>query len=363
MRALRLSLFASAVGLAGVAGTAGSASAASTHVVRPGQSIQSAINAASPGDTIVLAPGTYRENLTITNDNMTIVGANAVLVPPASPTPSTPCDELFADNPSSAPPAQNGICIAGDVNPQTMTVHDYVTGTRITGLHIQNYPGSGVVQLGGENSRFTGVVATGNGEYGLAAFASTGTTMTGNRASGSGEAGLYIGDSPQANATLVGNDTSNNVFGIFQRDAEHTTVSGNRMHDNCVGMLVLADAPGPSGNAEIRGNTVKNNDKACSLPADEGGGTLGGIGIALSGANEVFIHGNIVTGNTAPAGVPQHAGIGVTRGDAGTPPANNTVSANVVRNNDPDLFWDGTGPNNTFARNLCDTSDPSGLCR
>ena len=191
---------------------------------------------------------------------------------------------------------------------------------------------------------------------------STGTQMIGNHTAGAGEAGLYIGDSPQANATLIGNDTSGSLFGIFQRDAEHTTVTGNRTHDNCVGMIVLADAPGPSGNARIQGNIVKNNNKKCDLPADEGGGTLGGIGLALSGANDVFIHGNIVTGNTAPAGIEQHAGIGVTSGDAGTPPANNTVSANVVRNNAPDLFWDGTGPNNTFAHNVCDTSEPSGLC-
>jgi parallel beta-helix repeat protein len=362
LRALRLSLVAGAITVSGVVGTAGSASAATTHVVHPGQSIQSAIDGAASGDTIILAAGTYRENLSITKDNLTILGAGAFLTPPASPGPSTPCDELFADDPSSVPPAQNGICIAGAVDPSTMAPTRYVTGTRITGLHIQNFPGSGIVQLAGQNSRFTGINANDNDEYGLAAFISTGTQMIGNHASGSGEAGLYIGDSPQANATLTGNDVSNNLFGIFQRDAEHTTVSGNRMHDNCVGMLVLADAPGPSGNANVQGNLVKNNNKACNLPEDEGGGMLGGIGILLQGTNDVFIHGNIVTGNTAPAGVPQHAGIGVATGDAGTPPANNTVSANVVRNNNPDLFWDGAGANNTFTHNVCDTSSPSELC-
>lgn len=39
-------------------------------------SIQAAVNAASDGDTIVVGPGTYNENVTIDNEALTIVGAN-----------------------------------------------------------------------------------------------------------------------------------------------------------------------------------------------------------------------------------------------------------------------------------------------
>src|SRR5437868_3865810 len=56
---------------------------AATHEVWPGQSIQKAINAASPGDTILVNRGTYFENLTIRKNHLTLVSHGATLRPPA----------------------------------------------------------------------------------------------------------------------------------------------------------------------------------------------------------------------------------------------------------------------------------------
>jgi hypothetical protein len=46
----------------------------------------------------------------------------------------------------------------------------------------------------------------------------------------------------------------------------------------------------------------------------------------------------------------------------GSTPNGNVVKANVIKGNDPDIFWDGSGRGNVFAHNLCKTSVPSGLC-
>ena len=45
---------------------------ASEILVKPGNSIQNSINSASPGDTLIIEPGTYIENIIVTKDNLTI---------------------------------------------------------------------------------------------------------------------------------------------------------------------------------------------------------------------------------------------------------------------------------------------------
>src|SRR6476660_4372130 len=45
---------------------------ANTHLVHPGDSIQAAVDAASPGDTIMVGTGTYRESVKIQTDGLTL---------------------------------------------------------------------------------------------------------------------------------------------------------------------------------------------------------------------------------------------------------------------------------------------------
>ena len=72
-----------AIAAAGLAVWATPAMAA-THDVWPGQSIQAAINAAKPGDTILVHRGTYHENLTVRTSHLTLVSWGATLQPPGN---------------------------------------------------------------------------------------------------------------------------------------------------------------------------------------------------------------------------------------------------------------------------------------
>src|SRR5215213_8864064 len=77
-------LVASGVALAMGVGSA----AAQSSVVGPGESIQKAINAADPGDTIVVK-GVHREDVVIRKNGIKLHGEDAVIEPPAKA--DSPC--------------------------------------------------------------------------------------------------------------------------------------------------------------------------------------------------------------------------------------------------------------------------------
>ncbi len=347
-RAAAVAVGALLVGVVGFATPAG----ATASVVTPGHSIQAAIDAASPGDTIIIRPGVYNENLDVTVDGITLIGIGATLEPPDEPEPNT-C--------SQGDPATDGICVAGVADPDTGEVSEYRENVRIIGLHVDGFPGTGIIGFGASGMQIIGNTLTDNEEYGAAAFASTGTRAIGNHVSGAEEAGLYFGDSPDANARAIGNILTDNGFGIFQRNAENVLMTGNKVTANCLGILVLADAPGPAGSSLITGNFVKDNTKVCPA-SEESPSPIAGLGIALAGAHDVTVRANVVTGNVLADPDSPSGGIIVLTGDGGTEPTDNTVTANYAVGNETDIVWDGAGTGNVFTHNLCQTSDPDGLC-
>ncbi|MDQ1425996.1 MAG: hypothetical protein QOD72_3494, partial [Acidimicrobiaceae bacterium] len=82
-----------------------------TTVVRPGQSVQQAIDTATPGTTIVLKQGTYEGNLTIAK-TVTLRGDGPVVIEPAATVTHNAC----TDDPTLPRPEVTGICI-GQIGP------------------------------------------------------------------------------------------------------------------------------------------------------------------------------------------------------------------------------------------------------
>ena len=54
-----------------------------THVVHPGQSIQAAVDAASPGDTVRVLAGEYYESVTIHTNGLTLKAQGEVTLEPS----------------------------------------------------------------------------------------------------------------------------------------------------------------------------------------------------------------------------------------------------------------------------------------
>src|SRR2546421_11428070 len=97
---------------------------AKTIDVMPGQSIQAAIDSASPGDTIVVHPGTYHENVLVNKNNVTLRGSGAssegtVLLPPK--------------NPPKGFRGQNGIAVYKKVDFSKNKVIEKSRGVRVSG--------------------------------------------------------------------------------------------------------------------------------------------------------------------------------------------------------------------------------------
>jgi parallel beta-helix repeat protein len=340
LRLLPLVLLGLLLALVGGVGSAGA-----QGIVGPGESIQRAVNAADPGDTVFVS-GLHREDVVIRKNGISLRGLNnAVIAPPASV--GSPC-------------GPSGICVLGDVNFNNGEVNERVKDVSIIGLTVKNFTNEGIFAFGARDAEFTNNHLVDNGEYGVFALDSTGTRIATNVARGSDEAGIYVGSSPKANAKVVGNETYGNLFGIFVRDALGGTIAGNEIHNNCLGVLFLADAPGPSGNFEVKGNKVLDNKRSC--PASDESPPISGVGISLLGAQGVEISGNLIAGNVPSGPSLFSGGVVAVRGFGGTAPRDNSVVANTFGKNQPDIFWDGSGSGNRFTTNNCNTSVPARLC-
>ena len=288
--------------------------AASAAVAAPAQaSIQSAIDAASPGDTIVVR-GTHRENVAIGKDGITLRGIGAVLLPPAVPAANACFD------PSVEGEAVHGICVSGDIDFETGEIARLVKHVTVTGFTVRGFTGNGVTAAAARDATFSGIVAEGNGDGGVSAIGSSGVRVLGNR-------------------------TSGNRFGVYIGGSLGGTIAGNAIHDNCVGVLALGQ-PSPAGGFRVAGNDIRDNTRVCPDGGDWP--ALSGAGVALVGASGNAVVANTITGNVPGGDTALAGGVVVMSEPGGTPSERNVVAGNVLRGNEPNVSWDGSGTGNVL---------------
>src|SRR5215218_4739706 len=210
-------LVASGVVLAATIGSAG----ADSSVVGPGESIQKAVNAADPGDTIVVR-GVHREDVIITKNGIKLRGDDAVIAAPARA--GSPC---------------LAICVVGDVNFET----GELTGPRVRDVSVSGFTfrgfkdkEAGVIDvLGARNTTVVGNRFKGNGAIGIVFGRSVNTTIANNHLIGTKPAEHGILISFSSGTKIVNNVVRSYVFGInVEEGSTNTTVAGNDSTGNSV---------------------------------------------------------------------------------------------------------------------------------
>ncbi|WP_141583408.1 nitrous oxide reductase family maturation protein NosD [Actinomadura sp. WMMA1423] len=359
---------ATAVALTGLASTAPASQAADgggtrgrVHVVRPGHSIQRAVDRARPGDTILLKAGHYAGGVLV-RKRLTIRGeGNRTVLRPG-----------HRDHCARAKAPGMGICVVG-------SPRHPVRGVTIRNLTVRGFEETGVHGIYTDRLSVLAVLAKQNGEYGIAEYRSTRGRFQWNwTLDNSEDAGLYVGDTADARGpggarggdhargTVVAeNHSFGNTLGVLVRHAHHVEVYGNEIAGNCVGVALVDDGqPGGQGHNKVVKNKIFKNNRTCEehdpVPA------LGGTGVLLFGGEGNIVAKNIVKFNKGElpysGGIVLFPGVAPESGHA-RPARHNLIAANVALRNEPYDIVDKSGSGtNRFRRNLCRTSDPDGLC-
>ena len=296
----------------------------STLVVRPGESIQAAVDRASSGDTIKIAPGTYQEAVCVEGKGLKIIGSgpDKTLITWPEWGQGAPLPEV---TPNACWTASENTDNEGDPG----TLADDVSGifflnpdspVTVAKLGTRNHPASGIVGWQADGFTVKATSGTGHERYGVLAAASTNITVAGNVERGidrgapwySGTGGISVGDSDGANARITANHVEGYNLGIFFRESRGAKIIGNKLTGNCVGVLVFDDAVTeiPDSTRQVQGGDVTltanasiANNRYC-IAGRDGTQLVSGVGMSIANADSVRVIGNWISGNRAavPAG-------------------------------------------------------------
>ena len=280
----------------------------------PYTTISAAVAAAAPGSRIVVCPGTYHEDVTVTTP-VTIEGIHATV------------DATGLDNGFTLPaPA---------------------AGTRVEGFTVENALGEGILAVSTTNLSIVDNVVENNDKGERQPGYLECEVTPENEFPDCGEGVHLMGTT---NSRIIGNTIRANSGGLLMSDETGPTdgnvVAHNRVLDNVedCGITLAGHNPGaaPGGvpNPAVAGvynNLIADNASIGNGVKGEGGGVLLAAGIPIGGG---AVYDNTVTGNflegNALAGVTVHNHF-PNQDLNGNSIVNNRIGTNNV-NGDPDFF-------------------------
>lgn len=312
--------------------------------------IQSAVDAASPGDLLLIYPGTYNESVSVFTNDIVIRGLDR--------------NQVVLDGQDKL---GNGIGVfANGVAVENLTVHSYLSNGVVFNGAAATDDGSGDSLVAGVGQRalvgyrVSYVTAYNNGLYGIYAFAARGGLIEHSYVSGHPDSGIYIGQCKPCDAVVTDSVAQKNAIGYLGTNASgNLFVVKSRFEENRVGMSPNSqkmEELAPQMQTVLAGNLVLNNNSPMA-PAQAGGGFA--TGIFLGGGHDDLITANRIVG---------HLGFGILLGDiAGFEPVDNRIENNQLSENSLDIGFgtlegkDLLTNGNCFSNNGFSTSVPPAI--
>jgi plastocyanin len=308
------------------------ASGRTLHVPEEHPMIQDAVDAARPGDLVLVGPGVYRESVRVQTPSITVRGTD-----------------------------RNQVVLDGGFEHANGIAVYEADGVAVENMTARHYSLNGFYWTGVSGFRGSYLTAYNNADYGIYAFDATDGVFVHSYASGSPDAGFYVGQCEPCRVVLYDVVAEHNALGYSGTNAGGELYLVSSVWRNNRGGIfpnsLDSELDPPQRHATVAANLVlgNNNRRAASKPF---GYLAQGTGIAVGGGV-----GNVVARNV----VVDHEAVGIAV--APLPDRNFWLAiANEVRGNTvagsglADLALLGpSGGRNCFEGNRFRVGRPAGL--
>ena len=262
--------------------------------------IQAAVDAAEPGDLVLIDRGIYREAVDVRTPGLTIRGVD-----------------------------RNEVIIDGEFERANGIQAIFTDGVVVENLTTMNHTLNGVFWSGVRGYRGSYITAINNGDYGIYAFDSGDGLFEHSYASGSPDASFYIGQCNPCDAVIT--DSIGEYSGLGYSGSNASTniyIVNNVFRFNGTGAApnsLDGELLPPAENVVVAGNLIHDNGYG-EFPHKTAQWATQGIGIAMAGTVDSLATRNLIF-NHPLNGIQVFSNI-----DANVwMPSGNTVSENVVR--------------------------------